>query len=143
MDISEELKALGFKNVSYLMNPGVYVLLYNGEVVYVGSTNNPLSRIGMHTYNIVYNQVYFVRCDSDELTKIEGLLIAKFRPRLNVDQNPTTPSFFGQTRVKIGGYALRIKRNDRWPEPESRSEYFNVKTRVTAESPSIRLKRRI
>jgi hypothetical protein len=80
----DELLELGFKNVSYLLHPGVYVLCYRGEAVYVGQSRRPLSRIGQHFNGYIrFDRVYFIRCECDELAELESRMIHTLMPRLN------------------------------------------------------------
>jgi hypothetical protein len=56
------LLELGFKDMSHLIHPGIYILCCKGEIVYVGKSINPLSRIGNHHGTIEFAAVYFLRC---------------------------------------------------------------------------------
>ena len=73
----------GFKDVTYLLHPGIYVLVYEGEVMYVGQSKFPLARIGIHDHDITYDRVYFIRCPRDKLLEMEAEYIAKLNPKLN------------------------------------------------------------
>ena len=80
--MDNELKALGFKDLSYLMYPGIYVLLLNGEIVYVGQTRNIFGRFnGPDHRHRSYDKVYFVRCNPAELDRVEALMILKLKPK--------------------------------------------------------------
>jgi hypothetical protein len=80
--MNDTLKDLGFKNVSYLLNPGIYVLLLKGKIVYVGQTINMFARLG-HTSHRErdFDTVYFIKCDRLELDRLEALMIRKFNPQ--------------------------------------------------------------
>jgi hypothetical protein len=69
-------------DVGSLSRPGVYVLLWRGEVVYVGQSNNVLVRIGQHAVSIAFDRALFIelrRKDSRLIT--EAALIRRFNPR--------------------------------------------------------------
>ncbi|WP_137138681.1 GIY-YIG nuclease family protein [Azospirillum brasilense] len=63
--------------------PGVYFLCKNGEVVYVGQSVSPASRIASHDKNKDFDQVYFLPCPEFELNRVEAAFIRYLRPRLN------------------------------------------------------------
>lgn len=120
--MSEELlKTLGFKDLSYLMNPGIYVLLLNGEVVYVGRTINIFNRMADQDHRErTYDKIYFIRCNQDEIDRLEALMILKLKPRegnaynFNKNTGPghkPTPYGSGQTihTITVGGRELSLK----------------------------------
>lgn len=71
------------------MEPGVYLLLRNDVVVYVGSSNNVSSRVGDHvrergrSYGKDFDSVVYLPCDADRRLLIEGALIRLLRPERN------------------------------------------------------------
>lgn len=83
------LKDMGFKNLSYLMNPGIYVLLLQGEVVYVGQTRDIFARIGASPDHRGrdYDEIYFIKCPLHELDRVEALMINKLKPRVGAVYN--------------------------------------------------------
>lgn len=87
----EELKRLGFKDLSYLMHSGIYVLCLKGEVVYVGQTINIFGRLDKEDHrHRVYDKIYFVRCELYELNRIETLMIMKLKPKHQTTYNTNT-----------------------------------------------------
>lgn len=84
----KELVERGFVDLSYMLHCGVYVLLYKGEAVYVGKSNNPPARIGQHSRKIAFDQILFLRCKKEELDRVERDLIFELSPELNVDYLP-------------------------------------------------------
>jgi hypothetical protein len=92
--ITDWLLEIGFKDMSHLMSPGIYILCHKGEVVYVGQTIKPLSRIGNHYGNIKFDAVYFLRWPKDaqnmnifdikwRLDEVENKFISLFEPPAN------------------------------------------------------------
>lgn len=117
--LTETLKELGFKDLSYLTNPGIYVLCLNKEVVYVGQTINIFSRLGAGPDHRArpYDKVYFVRCNMDELDRLEALMILKFKPKEgnaynfnnNTDLRSKPESGQATHTITVGGMSLSLK----------------------------------
>lgn len=121
MTLDSKLKELGFKDLDYLRNPGIYVMLLDEEVVYVGQTINIFNRLSDSDHRVrLYDKVYFVKCNMDELDRLEALMILKFKPKEgnaynfnnNTDQrNKPVPSEPGQAThtITIRGMSLSLK----------------------------------
>jgi hypothetical protein len=63
---------------------GVYLLLFNNEIIYVGSSTNMANRVKAHRANgRVFDQMFFISTRMDERKALEELLILKLRPRGN------------------------------------------------------------
>jgi hypothetical protein len=120
--LTDTLKELGFKDLSYLMNPGIYVLCLNGEVVYVGQTINIFGRLGASPDHRVrpYDKIYFIKCNLNELDRLEALMILRLKPsegnayNFNNNTDPghrPVPSEPGQSThtITVGGVALSLK----------------------------------
>jgi len=86
-----------FEDASLILCVGVYALVYNGVVVYVGQSRKMLSRIYTHrtlcgkrkppqvkTRGIRFEEVWIRRCRVEDLDRIEKEMIQKYRPRYNV-----------------------------------------------------------
>jgi hypothetical protein len=119
--IAKMLKDLGFKDLGYLMNPGIYVLCLNEEVVYVGQTRNMFHRFaGSDHTQRVYNKMYFIKCSFEELDRLESLMILKLKPTQNTTYNfnnntdfrnrptPAGPSESSHT-ISVMGTSLELK----------------------------------
>lgn len=92
----------GFADVSEVLGPGVYVLLRRGIVVYVGKSRKMLARITAHQQvwsakrskgekpwwlsipGLLFDEVHVMRCRVDQLDEVEREMIARFRPKYNV-----------------------------------------------------------
>lgn len=77
---------------------GIYFLLQDGEVVYVGQSINCHSRISDHSRleHKEFDSVYIVRCDQEALTPLEDLYISKYSPRYNSSaRKPTRKTAWG------------------------------------------------
>ena len=65
---------------------GVYFLVQDQEVVYVGQSVNIYSRIAQHP-DKKFDKYAFVPCEVELLDKLESLYIHMLKPRLNGDIN--------------------------------------------------------
>lgn len=82
------LKELGFKDLTYLMHPGIYVLCVGEEVVYVGKTTNIFHRFSSPDHlQRHFDKIYFVRCSLEEIDRLEALMILKLKPKQNQSYN--------------------------------------------------------
>lgn len=73
---------LGLSDISNLLGRGVYVLIYKGEILYIGRSRCIIKRIGDHQGRIPFDCVYVKSCMDEEAE--EARLISKFKPRYNV-----------------------------------------------------------
>lgn len=88
----------GFVDCSALLRPCVYLLRYRGEVVYVGQSVKAIKRLYTHSsrqgpaylrkHMFRFDEVWVRPCERGELSRVEGELIAKHRPRHNVRLAP-------------------------------------------------------
>ena len=74
---------LGFVDVSYVNASGVYALVRGQEVVYVGQTINGLRRIGHHIKDKVFDRVFFLQVEIQELREVEAWMLSLFKPKYN------------------------------------------------------------
>lgn len=70
---------------AYEVHCGVYFLIYEGRVVYVGQSVDVLSRISQHKEKR-FDRFAFVPCDRASLDVIESLYIHILQPPLNGEQ---------------------------------------------------------
>jgi hypothetical protein len=66
---------------------GVYFLVQDHRVVYVGQSVNILTRIREHRASKVFNRFAYVACTKDELDFLESLYIHYLRPKYNGEVN--------------------------------------------------------
>lgn len=83
-----------------LYPPGVYFLVENDEVVYVGQSINPMGRIGQHLRSKAgkFDRVYFVPVPQFMLDAVEGGFIKLLSPRLNGNPGPKSDEFESMAR---------------------------------------------
>lgn len=67
------------------MPSGVYFLIDGREVVYVGQSQDILSRIGTHRkQGRLFDRFAYIECAPEKMDDLEGHYIAAFAPRLNM-----------------------------------------------------------
>ena len=65
--------------------PGIYFLISLDEVVYVGQSHDIANRLKQHWESGKdFNRYFVIRCESENLNKLEAYYILKFRPRYNI-----------------------------------------------------------
>jgi len=69
---------------------GVYFLVMNDEVVYVGQSRDVAYRIRQHQERKKdeFDRVFVVTCDPDMLACVEEAYISELKPKLNVQLRP-------------------------------------------------------
>jgi hypothetical protein len=78
-------------SIPWERSTGVYFLVWNDEVVYVGQSVNVYSRITHHSSK-EFDKYAYIPCHEDALDRLESLYIHCFRPRLNGNANATEKS---------------------------------------------------
>jgi hypothetical protein len=63
---------------------GIYFLINNNEIVYVGQSINIHQRLQKHLYEKQFDKINIIPCERFELNRMESLYINKFKPKLNV-----------------------------------------------------------
>lgn len=97
----------GFVEVTAILNVGVYALLRNDVVVYVGQSKKMLGRIYAHRTNhgrktmpswmpvslrgVQFDRVYVLPCRLEDLDALERSLIDLYKPRYNIKLKSPTP----------------------------------------------------
>lgn len=63
---------------------GIYFLVRDGVVVYVGQSKNVHRRINDHKSGKEFDRINVIECLEKDLDQLEALYIKKFRPLLNI-----------------------------------------------------------
>lgn len=90
----------GFVDVTAILRCGVYALLREGAVVYVGQSRKMLARVAAHKSNwgrkstpswmpascrgILFDEVRVLPCRVEDLDAIERAMIDLYKPRYNI-----------------------------------------------------------
>jgi hypothetical protein len=70
---------------SVKLSAGVYFLIHEGVVVYVGQSLHPVSRVKQHTSCKEFDRVLFLPTLPEELDGVEGTFIRHLKPKYNVN----------------------------------------------------------
>lgn len=113
----------GFVNVSPLLKPGIYALLREGVVVYIGQSKKPLGRIEAHRSlwgrtqrqgklpgwlpikAILFDEVHVLPCRIEDLDIVERAMIDLYKPKFNIklkSPHPTSTEF----NINVGGFTI-------------------------------------
>lgn len=71
------------KSSSYKSMCGIYFLIKDNDIMYVGQSVNVLARLGMHEHVKTSDRLSFLPCPSELLRDVESFYIHALRPRLN------------------------------------------------------------
>ncbi len=104
----------GFIDVTPILRCGVYALVRDGVVVYVGQSKKMLSRVEAHRSNwgrkstpswmpasfrgVLFDQVFVMPCRVEDLDRLERAMIDLYSPKYNIKLKPPTPIAFVPTR---------------------------------------------
>jgi excinuclease UvrABC nuclease subunit len=65
-------------------SPGIYLLINNDEIIYIGKSLTPKQRVGIHQYsNKKFDSYYIISCNEEELRDLEAKYIFKYHPKHN------------------------------------------------------------
>lgn len=97
----------GFVNVSAILSAGVYALVRNGVVVYIGQSRRMLSRVSAHKSNwgkkrlpawmpasvrgVLFDEVWVLPCRVEDLDELEAAMINLYKPRYNIKVKTPNP----------------------------------------------------
>jgi hypothetical protein len=95
----------GFMDVTPILRCGVYALVREGVVVYVGQSKKPLARIEAHRSlwgrkkapgwlpikAILFDEVHVMPCRVEDLDRLERALIDLYKPKFNVKLKSPEP----------------------------------------------------
>jgi hypothetical protein len=69
----------------HAVKKGVYFLIYNGIIEYVGQSKNLYGRFSNHEHIKPHHAIAFIRVDNPvQRDKVEAFYINKYQPRLNI-----------------------------------------------------------
>jgi excinuclease UvrABC nuclease subunit len=97
----------GFVDVTAIVRCGVYALMRDGVVVYVGQGKKMIARVEAHRSNwgrksvpawmpaslrgILFDQVFVMPCRVEDLDRLERAMIDLYKPKYNVRLKAPTP----------------------------------------------------
>ena len=92
-----------------VIDPCVYFLIRDGEIVYVGQSRQLPKRIESHRSDKKFDRVLFVRVSQSVIDQVERRLIIELAPEYNgcLDRGPTGPRPEHQINRQLVGQRLR------------------------------------
>ena len=97
----------GFIDVSAILRCGIYALVREGVVVYVGQSKKMLGRIAAHKSNwgkksmpawmpvslrgVLFDSAYVLPCRVEDLDRLERALIDLYKPKYNINLKTPDP----------------------------------------------------
>lgn len=97
----------GFIDVSAILRCGIYALIRDGAVVYVGQSKKMLSRVSAHKSNwgrkatpvwmpaslrgVLFDEVHVLPCRVEDLDRLERALINLYKPKYNIQHKTAEP----------------------------------------------------
>ena len=125
----------GFIEVTPILRAGVYALVREGAVVYVGQSKKPLQRISAHKSNwgrkampvwmpaslrgVLFDQVFVLPCRVEDLDRIEAAMIDLYKPRYNIKLKASTPTTT-QMVITVNGVSVPFNHRPQTPKFERR-----------------------
>jgi excinuclease UvrABC nuclease subunit len=97
----------GFFDVSAILRCGIYALVREGAIVYIGQSRKPLGRIAAHRSQwgrksqapawlpikgILFDEIHVLPCRVEDLDRLERALIDLYKPRYNIKLKAPTPT---------------------------------------------------
>jgi excinuclease UvrABC nuclease subunit len=122
------MELAGFKAIGEILRSGVYALVWQGKVVYIGKSRKMLSRIYTHrsqagksksmftsARGIRFDDVFICPCPLEKLDALEKDMIDLYKPRYNINHkspHPITTEF----TLDYHGVALVLNRQRAKPQ---------------------------
>lgn len=84
--LNEEIILSRAQKINFAEKTGIYFLIKENKIVYIGQTINFDARISQHIQKkrIVFNSVYYLPISDVEMKFVEEKYIKKFKPRYNI-----------------------------------------------------------
>ena len=121
----------GFIDVTPVLRCGVYALVRDGAVVYVGQGKKMIARVEAHRSNwgrksvpawmpvslrgVLFDSVHVLPCRVEDLDRIEAAMIDLYKPKFNIKLKAPTPITTQQISIHLDDLSIPI--NFRPPTP--------------------------
>lgn len=119
----------GFTDLAPMFRCGIYALLWQGKVVYIGQSRNVFRRLRDHYLNatrnrklysweprsnkMIFDSAQVLPCMVEDLDRLEREMIRRYHPRYNVHHKPPTPApMLAPVDLELDGVSLTLN-----PEP--------------------------
>lgn len=114
----------GFIDVTAVVRAGVYALVRDGAVVYVGQGKKMIARVEAHRSNwgrksvpawmpvslrgVLFDQVYVLPCRVEDLDRIEAAMIDLYKPKFNIKLKAPTPLTRQPITLTVGAHTVPL-----------------------------------
>ena len=114
----------GFIDVTAVVRAGVYALVRDGAVVYVGQGKKMIARVEAHRSNwgrksvpawmpvslrgVLFDQVFVLPCRVEDLDRIEAAMIDLYKPKFNIKLKAPTPITTQPLSIVMGDLSIPI-----------------------------------
>ncbi len=121
----------GFVDVTPVLRAGVYALVRDGAVVYVGQGKKMIARVEAHRSNwgrksvpawmpvslrgVLFDKVFVLPCRVEDLDRLEAAMIDLYKPKFNIKRKAPTPLTRQQLSMCVGTATVPL--NFRPPTP--------------------------
>lgn len=126
----------GFIEVTPVLRCGVYALVREGVVVYVGQGKRMLARIEAHRSNwgrksvpawmpvslrgVLFDQVFVMPCRVEDLDRLERTMIDLYKPKYNIKLKAPTPLTTQPINIIHNGVTIPVNHRPAPPPFERR-----------------------
>lgn len=125
-------------SIADLVKPGVYILLLDGAIVYIGESGNVLARIGGHAKSIAFDRILWIaEADKRERRAIESALARRFAPpncdvysRRDEDRDAEILARFGLEPDTENARIISERTAACWPEESKRRAALERKDQI-------------
>src|SRR6266567_382594 len=119
----------GFVDVTPVLRAGVYALVREGAVVYVGQGKRMIARVEAHRSNwgrksvpawmpvslrgVLFDDVYVFPCRVEDLDRVERAMIDLYKPKFNIHLKAPTPLTAQPLTLRTGDRGIPINHQPR------------------------------
>ena len=114
----------GFVDVTAILRCGVYALVRDGAVVYVGQGKKMVARVEAHRSNwgrkstpawmpvslrgVLFDQVFVLPCRVEDLDRLERAMIDLYKPKFNIKLKAPTPLTTQRVSMTLGDVSVPL-----------------------------------
>ena len=82
------IKEKNITEIDFSQKIGIYFLCHYNKIIYIGQSIDIDGRLRSHLKDKKFNKVFFIPCLKKELENLEIFYIEKYKPILNIANNP-------------------------------------------------------
>lgn len=81
-----EINHILYSRIRFEKTQGVYFLILNKEIIYIGMTNHVFRRINQHQNDgKIFDSFFYIKCQKEKCAELEKFYIKKFMPKFNIE----------------------------------------------------------